>query len=52
MSEMDTNKSDYDIISFKGHCYDKNTSIKTSWRTAYDTEKIVRADRNKTEYHQ
>lgn len=52
MLKIYSKKANYDIISPKGHYYDKNTSIKASWGTAYDTKKIVRADRNKAERHQ
>ncbi len=37
----------YDTIS-KGHCYDKNTFIKTSWRTAHVAETVIRTYRDKT----
>ena len=52
MLKRHSKKPNYDIIAPKGHYYDKNTSIKASWGTAYDAEKIVRADRNKAKCHQ
>ena len=48
MIKRHSEKSNCDIIFPRGIIYDKNTFIKTSWGTAYDTKEVVRVDWNKT----
>lgn len=51
MLKTHSNRANCDTIFHKGHYYDKDTFIKASWGTAYDTKKVIRVNRNKAKCH-